>query len=466
MGCFGPYQIRLDCSIVVTNVVTKIRAGGMTDKTLNRLRPHEIAKLSRDVGRHSDGGSLYLDVRSPGKAAWVFRFRDGSTVRSKGLGSFPDVSLAEARKKRAAILASHEDEPEKPKSKGLPFEVLAEQYFAHHTEIGTSQLDRNRALLRLHAAPLMKRPVNRITRQEVADVLRPIWRGTSNSKGIKLRALIERILNAADNDRNPAAWGRLESLLPARAKKTRRSVPVASLPYAQLPALYAELSAVGPEEIGYTASRLLLFLILTGVRLKEGSGARLSEVDYDKKLWTIPAKRMKIKDEDFIVPLSDHALGVLREMQDGGADRDTNDGFIFPGRWSHKCIGRNAVHLALKRLQGDDPDKPRWLDDRGREITVHGFRSTMATWAQEQRRDDGSRLFDQETIDGALAHFVGGVTGAYQRSQHLEARRKLAGAWGAFANTPQPDAPLVPDAPNRVEATRKKSKAAAPARIA
>jgi hypothetical protein len=59
----------------------------------------------------------------------------------------------------------------------------------------------------------------------------------------------------------------------------------------------------------------------------------------------------------------------------------------------------------------------------------------MATYAQEQRRDDGSRLFDKETIDGALAHFVGGVTGAYQRSQHLEARRELASAWGAFAST-------------------------------
>jgi hypothetical protein len=81
----------------------------------------------------------------------------------------------------------------------------------------------------------------------------------------------------------------------------------------------------------------------------------------------------------------------------------------------------------------------------------------MATWAQERRRDDGSRLFDQETIDGALAHFVGGVTGTYQRSQHLDARRKLASAWGAFASTSQPDAPLVPDAPNRVPATWKKS---------
>ena len=95
----------------------------MTDKTLNRLRPHEIDKLSKQVGRHSDGGSLYLVVRSPGRAAWVFRFRDGATVRSKGLGAFPDVTLAMARKKRADELKSHDDEPEKPKAKGLPFEV-------------------------------------------------------------------------------------------------------------------------------------------------------------------------------------------------------------------------------------------------------------------------------------------------------------------------------------------------------
>jgi hypothetical protein len=244
----------------------------MTDKTLNRLRPHEITKLSKQVGRHSDGGSLYLVVRSPGRAAWVFRFRDGATVRSKGLGAFPDVTLAMARKKRADELKSHEDEPEKPKAKGLPFDVLAEQYFDHHaTDFGADQLTRNRALLRLHAGPLMKRPVNWIKRQEVADVLRPIWLGSTNSRGVKLRALIERILNAADNDRNPATWDRLQSLLPARSKKIKKSVKVASLPYHQLPALYAELAAAG-EGAGLTAARALCFLILTGVRLKEGRG--------------------------------------------------------------------------------------------------------------------------------------------------------------------------------------------------
>src|ERR1700730_9581648 len=397
----------------------------MLSKTERRLRPTDIPKLSQRVGSHNDGGSLYLVVRRPGSGAWVFKFRGGAGLRSKGLGALPDVTLAMARQRRDAARAGHKDEPDKPKSTGQSFAALAELYFDHHAAAqGVAQLERNRALLRLYAGPLMKRAVNRITRHEVADVLRPIWRGTSNSKGMKLRALIERILNAADNDRNPAAWGRLESLLPARSKKTRKSVKVASLPYRQLPALYAELTAVG-EGPGLTAARVLRFLILTGVRLKEGRGARLSEIDYDKKLWTIPASRMKIKDEDFNVPLSDQALAVLREMQNSAdQDRDGNDGFIFPGRWQHKCIGRNAIHLALARLQGDG--KPRWIDDRARKITVHGFRSTMATSAQEQRRDDGSRLFDQETIDGALAHFVGGVTGAYQRSQHPEARRKLA----------------------------------------
>lgn len=315
----------------------------MLAKTLNRLRPQDIKKLLQHEGSHNDGGSLYLVVRRKGSGAWVFKFRDGAVLRSKGLGALPDVTLAMARKKRADELKSHEDEPEKPKAKGLPFEVLAEQYFDHHTEIGAAQITRSRALLRLYAGPLMKRSVNRITRQEVADVLRPIWLGSSNGKGMKLRALIERVLNSADNERNPATWARLQSLLPARSKKTRKSVKVASLPYCQLPAIYAELTAVG-EGPGLTAARVLRFLILTSVRLKEGRGARLSEIDYDKKLWTIPAERMKIKEEgDFEVPLSDQALAVLREMQDDMDGDLENDGFIFPGRWSHQCIGRNAV---------------------------------------------------------------------------------------------------------------------------
>lgn len=79
------------------------------------------------------------------------------------------------------------------------------------------------------------------------------------------RALIERIFNSADNERNPATCARHGKPSAGASKKTK-SVKVASLPYRQLPALYAELTAVG-EGSGLTVARVLRFLILTSVRL-------------------------------------------------------------------------------------------------------------------------------------------------------------------------------------------------------
>jgi len=388
-------------------------------KTRDRLKLTRMPEYLRTLGSHNDGGSLYFVVRRKGSGAWVFKFRDGRRLRSKGLGAYPAISLAEARRKRDAARAGHAAEPEQPKSAGLPLENLAERYFEHHaTDFGAPQLKRNRALLRLHASPLMRLRANKITREQVADVLRPIWLGSSNSKGIKVRALLERILNSADNERNPATLKRLESLLPARPKRVARSVSVASLPYAQLPEVWRELSDVDRDP-GLMAACALRFIILTSVRLKEARGARWEEIQFKAKLWRIPARRMKIKDEDFEVPLSDEAIALLREVR-----RKSNSDFVFPGRWSDHCIGRNAIFLAVGRLDR--------LDERGRAITTHGFRSTFATWAQEQR-PDGSRQFDQETIEGCLAHFVSGLPGKYQRSKHLEARRALMNAWGKFA---------------------------------
>jgi len=71
-------------------------------------------------------------------------------------------------------------------------------------------------------------------------VLRPIWQGPGNSTGSKVRGLIEKVLNAANVERNPAAWSRLQNHLAVRAAK---SVPVASLPYAEVPPLMTELAA-------------------------------------------------------------------------------------------------------------------------------------------------------------------------------------------------------------------------------
>jgi hypothetical protein len=115
----------------------------MLNKSERRLRPTDISKLRLCVGSHNDGGSLYLVVRRLGSGAWVYKFRDGAALRSKGLGALPNV------KRRDAARAGHKNEPEKPKSAGQSFASLAELYFDHHAAaLRAAQLDRNRALLR------------------------------------------------------------------------------------------------------------------------------------------------------------------------------------------------------------------------------------------------------------------------------------------------------------------------------
>jgi integrase len=371
--------------------------------TEKRLTQGQLKGLLQEPGMHNDGGSLYLVVRRPGSAAWVFKRRSGGNLRSHGLGAYPAVSLADAREKRDALTKR----PALPSTASLSFAVAANRYIDNHaSDYSDAQATRLRALVRLHAGQLARVRVDQIRVEQVADVLRPIWNGTTNSKGAKLRSLIERVIDAADLDRNPAAWRRLKSHLPGRARPV---VPVASLPWASVPAAMAELAL--DDSIAATALR---FLVLTGLRLKEGCGVKWSEIDFVRRVLMVPASRMKIKTAgEFTVPMSREAIGLLRRLHNQRGEGD----FVFPGRLGG-YIGRHAMHNAVGRLELG--------------VTIHGFRSSLATWAQEQMRG-GVRLFDQALIDACLAHFVGGTSGAYQRSELLAARRRLMDRWGRFA---------------------------------
>lgn len=359
--------------------------------TEKRLTQGQLKGLLQEPGMHNDGGSLYLVVRRPGSAAWVFKRRSGGNLRSHGLGAYPAVSLADAREKRDALTKR----PALPSTASLSFAVAANKYIDNHaSDYSDAQATRLRALVRLHAGQLARVRVDQIRVEQVADVLRPIWNGTTNSKGAKLRSLIERVIDAADLDRNPAAWRRLKSHLPGRARPV---APVASLPWASVPAAMAELAL---DEVGIAATALR-FLILTGLRLKEGCGVLWSEIDYHKRTLTVPASRMKVKTAgDFVVPLSREAIGLLRSLEHVG-------NFVFPGRLG-SFIGPHAMHNAVGRLELG--------------ITIHGFRASLATFGQ----DHG---FMPAVVDAALAHFAGGVSGAYQRSRLLPERRKLLDRW-------------------------------------
>ncbi len=158
-----------------------------------------------------------------------------------------------------------------------------------------------------------------------------------------------------------------------------------------------------------TAAAMLRFLILTGCRTNEVVEARWSEIDRSSSSWRVPGERMKM-NQDHVVPLSDPALAILEKMHSGRQAE-----LIFPNP-DGGVFSENAMLAVLSRLGYSH-------------VTVHGFRSTFATWAEEcTDYPDGVR-------ETALAHkYESETTAAYQRGQKIEKRRALMNDWTNFVS--------------------------------
>jgi integrase len=154
-----------------------------------------------------------------------------------------------------------------------------------------------------------------------------------------------------------------------------------------------------------TVSRCLRFCILTATRSAEAIGADWSEIDVAKREWTIPAARMKM-DTEHVIPLTDAAIALLGSPKKGRVFNVTNTGT--------GAIHKDGLLQHLREYRETE--------------TVHGFRSTFATWAE----DAGHK---PNVIEASLAHAKGdATTRAYLRSKLLPARRKLMDEWASFAS--------------------------------
>ena len=156
------------------------------------------------------------------------------------------------------------------------------------------------------------------------------------------------------------------------------------------------------------AALALEMCILTATRTSEVLNAEWSEFDLEKKVWTIPAVRMKAGHAHRI-PLTDRALEILKNLP-----RLDHNPHVFPGNAKGKPLSGMAMTMQLRRMKRVD-------------ITVHGFRSTFRDWASEQTS------FPHETCEHALAHRISDkAEAAYRRGDQFEKRRKLMEAWAAW----------------------------------
>jgi integrase len=380
-----------------------------------RLSARFVATIERP-GRYGDGrgsGGLSLLVKHTTRGqlakSWAQRINLDGRQRNLGLGSWPHVSLAEAREKCALNLAARRrGEPVTGRKRTAPtFEEALEKVIAVHRagwKDGGRQEDLWRATLRDYAMPkLGRRPVHRINTADVMDVLLPIWnekRVTARRVRHRISAVMRWAVAQGHREDNPAGEA-IGAALPRNGVQVRH-----------LPALpYAKVTGALETVRGSTAAPATVlafeFLVLTACRSGEVRGAQWKEIDLEAREWRIPAERMKTKREHR-VPLSGRALAVLQEartLADGS-------GLVFPS-----AKGRPLSEVAM----------PTMVRNLGIGAVPHGFRSSFRDWAAEC--SDAPR----EVCELALAHVnTNAIEAAYRRTDLFERRRALMEQWAAF----------------------------------
>ena len=393
---------------------------------MTKLTPTGLRSLIKKPGRHADGHGLYFRAVGDAKAYWVYRYRIAGHEREMSLGPYPELTLAGARAKHAAMRAqvlnkvdplagkhakAKSGRPELAPS-GVPtFGQMALDYVETHEADWRSAKHRAqwRMTLTRYCQPIWSTPVNEVDTAAVLSVLKPLWVRAPET-GSRLRGRIETVLAAAQVDGHipedrpsPARWTNwLEHKLPKLQKLANGHH--AALDYSDLPAFMAKLA-----EIDNVPAKALRFVILTAARSGEALGARWDEIDEATAIWTVPAERMKA-NKLHRVPLSAPALAILREMREL---RRGDHPFVFPGQRPRKGLSHMVLISVLRRI--------------GVEATTHGMRSAFRDWAGDKTN------FQREVMEAALAHTLGNeAEQAYRRSDALEKRRELMELWANY----------------------------------
>jgi integrase len=413
-------------------------------REINRLNARSVATLKK-FGRHADGGGLYLSISPNGGRRWTFLYRWRGKPTEIGFGAAisqpksgspppPGVTLGRARElagEARALLAEglNPKDARRPKD-GASFGECADRLIEamrpswrnekHAAQWQMTVMGRVadadkasktgwRAAEADYCATIRPLPANKITTDDVLEVLKPIWQAKPETAS-RLRGRIERVLDAAKaqglrSGENPARWrGHLDQLLPKRQRLEQEHH--AAMAYADVPGFMVDLRA--REAVGAIAFE---FAILTAARSGEVLRARWEEMDLDRGVWTCPAQRMKA-GRVHRVPLSARALEIVRAMHEVRTSE-----WVFPGRIANKPLSAVAFDKVLRAMKIED-------------ATPHGFRSSFRDWASECTN------FSNEVCEAALAHVIQNkAEAAYRRGDALEKRRLLMEAWSTFCST-------------------------------
>lgn len=384
----------------------------------------QTVKNLKKAGRYTDAlvKGLHLWVKLNGTKYWIFRYTHAGKQQNMSLGSFQDLSIADARLKAQLardglnkginpITAKNTEKIAKKEEVALSvnfeefaLQIIESKRIEWSSEKHAAQWEYT---LREFAFPVIgHKRLDEIDMDDILKILTPIWEKKTETAS-RLRGRLEWILAAATTRKlrtgmNPALWrGLLQTILPA-PKRFRKVKHHKAMPYRALPNFISNL-----REVEGISALALEFLILNVNRTSEVTEALRAEVN--NGVWVIPAERMKARIEHR-VPLCQRSQEILSIA----SQLDKDSPYLFSR--NGKKLSNMAMPMMLRRL--------------GVDVTVHGFRSTFRDWVSEETQHS------PEVAEMALAHTIGNkVEAAYRRGDLFERRRLLLSDWEVFCNS-------------------------------
>lgn len=394
-------------------------SGKLTALTIKAAKP----------GKLFDGGGLYLDVRPNGARYWRMKYRHGGRENLLAFGVYPEVSLAEARRRRdeaRSLLRDGKDpSTEKKAAKDAQrrnadaaFPKVAAAWLAFKKRSWAAETYRKAEYVtNTYLIPTLRRTsITTITTKQGADALAAIAE-KAPALAAKGRQYLGGIVGYGIRH-GLREDGKLLSLRGAVPSHDKGHIPAATDPK-EVAALAKAIDAY-PMEVTRAALKLAM---LTAMRPGIVASARWAEIDLGAAEWHVPGERMKTKHAH-IVSLPTQAVAVLKAMLVYSQGRE----YVFPplARQKTPHLHRDALSAALRRM-----------GFQGRHAT-HGFRGMLRTVARERLG------IDPDVLEAQLAHAKkGDVQKAYDRTTFGDARRKAMQAWADYIDQLKADGKKV-----------------------
>lgn len=391
---------------------------------LTDMKARNVSPSDKPIAAGGVTGLYLVPGSSRGQGKWILRFVSPLTRkrRDMGLGKYPAVSIAAARRTAldARFMIEQGQDPialreiqrdgDKHAASIPSFEEAA---LIVHQELkrgfrNTKHAAQWLTTLETYVFPRIgSRPVSELRAVDFAEVLKPIWLSKPETAS-RVRQRCDSVMKwcAAHDHVVASPVGVVTKLLAKQPGKRERVAHHPAVPWREVPAFVAEVIGSGRRS---DSKEMLELLILTAARSGEVRGMSWDEVDFARKIWTIPANRMKAR-VSHRVPLTNRAIHLLQYRK--GSDAVA---LVFPSR-----SGKPLSDMALTKLLRDANVAS---DTAGRTATAHGFRSAFRDWASENG-------YPRDLAERALAHTVRDSTeAAYHRTDLLELRREMMAEW-------------------------------------